>query len=202
MSRALPPEEKARRKQARDAARFDQLRARLATERIVTESGCWEWTGSRDSNGYGVVRLLGRKGLVHRLSAHFSHGLDLNDTDTIVRHHCDNPPCFNPDHIAPGTYRDNWMDAIERGRSSLAVPRDRCPKGHTREPSNVKIRKSSGFRQCRICAREWQQANQAKYRKPYVPEPVTCECGSTIMRGNLSKHLKKSPKHRDLQAAA
>jgi hypothetical protein len=31
-------------------------------------------------------------------------------------HHCDNPPCVNPDHLFPGTDMDNYQDSIKKGR--------------------------------------------------------------------------------------
>lgn len=35
----------------------------------------------------------------------------------IIRHTCDNRLCVNPDHLITGTFKDNAMDAVERGRT-------------------------------------------------------------------------------------
>jgi hypothetical protein len=34
----------------------------------------------------------------------------------FVLHHCDNPPCINPDHLYIGTKKDNTQDMTARGR--------------------------------------------------------------------------------------
>lgn len=38
----------------------------------------------------------------------------------VVRHRCDNPPCFNVEHLETGTYSDNLADMFERGRDRFA----------------------------------------------------------------------------------
>ena len=34
----------------------------------------------------------------------------------VIRHTCDVPHCFNPEHLIEGTQADNLQDAIDRGR--------------------------------------------------------------------------------------
>lgn len=83
----------------------------------VTETGCWEYDGSRFVRGYALVhsRIRGTK-LGHRVVWEHLNGPITNDL--IVRHTCDNPPCVNPVHLLLGTQQDNSNDKVERGRQT------------------------------------------------------------------------------------
>lgn len=82
-------------------------------KKVVKTDGCWEWTGAK-SVGYGRVRLDGRTQWAHRISYVIAHG-PIPD-GLILLHSCDNPSCVNPDHLRPGTNRDNSQDALQKGR--------------------------------------------------------------------------------------
>lgn len=56
-----------------------------------------------------------KKRLVHRIAAAIWLGFDL-ESDLQVNHHCDNPPCFNPEHLFIGTQKDNLRDMDAKGR--------------------------------------------------------------------------------------
>jgi len=80
----------------------------------VDKSGdCWEWTGCRHPEGYGRFNPYGEIINSHR----FIFELEGSDIPSgmIVCHHCDNPPCVNPDHLYLGTHMDNTRDKINRG---------------------------------------------------------------------------------------
>lgn len=77
-------------------------------------SGCWDWTGRvyRDTE-YGLF-AGGKERLAHRASWVRANGpIPLGK---IILHSCDNPSCVNPAHLSIGTYHDNTMDAIRKGR--------------------------------------------------------------------------------------
>jgi hypothetical protein len=81
----------------------------------VTDSGCWEWKGSRNRKGYGQLAAnVGRPITASRAAyeewvgpAGMLH----------VLHRCDNPPCVNPDHMFLGTIGNNADDMVSKKRS-------------------------------------------------------------------------------------
>lgn len=99
------------------------LPAHIAS-RIDTRSsphGCWLWTGARDAHGYGRVRVGERVDLVHRVVFRAFRGPI--DAGLVLLHACDNPPCCNPEHLTPGTPRQNAEDRSRKGRSPRQRPK-------------------------------------------------------------------------------
>jgi hypothetical protein len=84
---------------------------------INTETGCWEWLGAKTVKGYGFIKIGGHNFRVHRVMAMLVGDLeDIGDKESIVRHTCDNPSCFNPEHLLVGTTEDNFQDCFDRNR--------------------------------------------------------------------------------------
>lgn len=111
-------------------------------------SDCWEWSGSRRSDGYGQVYIGGKHRATHRLSFYLSNLF----WPPVVRHRCDNPRCCNPHHLEAGTQSENMQDVVARGRHYYAN-RTHCPYGHEYTPDNTYLRPSGG-RECRTCRKE------------------------------------------------
>mgnify|MGYP001608699181 CR=1 FL=1 len=80
-------------------------------------SGCWLWTGRRDSFGYGVVPLgtRGRRQLAHRAAWELFRGVIQGGLQ--VCHRCDIPSCVNPNHLFLGTQGDNVRDCHAKNRN-------------------------------------------------------------------------------------
>ena len=78
---------------------------------------CWIWVGSRDEGGYGKFYLNGSAVLAHRFAFISKHG----ETEKLILHTCDNPPCVNGLHAYSGSTADNGRDMTERKR---------CPDRH------------------------------------------------------------------------
>jgi hypothetical protein len=96
----------------------ERFKSRLGPKDPVT--GCIEWTGAKNPNGYGLIgRGRRTEGLVkaHRLAYELKHGPIPEGMGVL--HECDNPPCCNPDHLFLGTQTDNNADMDAKGRRSL-----------------------------------------------------------------------------------
>lgn len=85
-------------------------------EKVEKGSNCWEWTASKDNDGYGQIGYQnGEMIRAHRYSwiLHFGEIPD----GLFVCHHCDNPSCVRPDHLFLGTALANNRDKIRKGRA-------------------------------------------------------------------------------------
>jgi hypothetical protein len=79
-------------------------------------NGCFECISHAfDLDGYP---LLKRKGTMQRISRYiYTECFGEIPKGQIIRHTCDNPKCINPEHLIPGTTKENSQDMISRGRS-------------------------------------------------------------------------------------
>ena len=74
------------------------------------------------ASGYGVIGSGTSNGCrskniyAHRLAWERVNGLIPKGLDTL--HKCDNRRCINPDHLFPGTKKDNADDAVSKGRNT------------------------------------------------------------------------------------
>ncbi len=80
---------------------------------------CWEWTGSRNKDGYGTFRVYDACCLAHRVAYAIIRGRDLSDLDHIA-HSCDNPNCVNPDHLFETDHQGNMTDSHIKGRYKVS----------------------------------------------------------------------------------
>lgn len=83
--------------------------------KVQKSDGCWLWTGSTSSRGYGNFVVGGNINcLAHRLSWAIANQQEA-PMDKVMRHKCDTPLCVNPAHLELGTQKENIADAKRRG---------------------------------------------------------------------------------------
>lgn len=80
------------------------------------QSGCWEWVGGKNQDGYGKFWVVSRSHGAHRVSWVIHNGQIPKGIQVL--HKCDNPPCVNPSHLFSGSNLDNVSDRVAKGRSN------------------------------------------------------------------------------------
>jgi hypothetical protein len=131
---------------------LDSLRAHLLANRSIKTTGCWEWTLSLSKSGYGKIKWRMYGDLrVHRVAAFLWLGFNLKDK-RLICHKCDNPRCFNPEHLFIGTGSDNQKDSVRKRRHYLAR-KTVCKHGHPFSKENTYVTKNR-MRHCRTCHRQ------------------------------------------------
>jgi DNA-binding XRE family transcriptional regulator len=112
--------------------------------RINKETGCWEWTGFKDKDGYGQFSITknGRQIRIksHRAAIEMATGI-LIPEGMCVCHKCDNPKCINVlICLFLGTHQDNMKDRDNKGRGNQVSGENHCRAKLTWDQIN-KIRK-------------------------------------------------------------
>ena len=112
------------------------------------ETGCIEWMGWVDKNGYARFRFRGARYQAHRWAYEVMNGPILHGLE--IDHLCRNRRCQNPDHMEPVTGRENTL----RGQSPSAknARLGQCLRGHDLGGPDIQI-DSYGRRVCRACRR-------------------------------------------------
>lgn len=107
----------------------------------VDKSGqCWLWVGARTSAGYGHFYIGKLAIYAHRFSWQIINGEI--PKGLLICHHCDNPPCVNPNHLFLGTLSDNARDSAAKGRSHFQKHPEQLPRGNShwmkKHPERIK----------------------------------------------------------------
>lgn len=139
---------------------------------------CWPWTASVDVNGYGQINDgNGRIRKAHQISLEIKLGRPLTSGEWGL-HHCDNPPCCNPDHLYAGTAADNMRDMLTRGRGRLkGAPGQRN--------ANAKLTDAL-VREIRAKAANGPRGTQAQLARAYGVSPAII---AKIVRGEMWQHV-------------
>lgn len=118
--------------------------------KVEKTDGCWLWTASTFTDGYGKFKFDGKNRRAHRMSWIMENG-EIPD-GMVVLHSCDTPLCVNPAHLSLGTPKDNTQDMIKKNRQHNQI-KTHCPRGHEYDIAN-----KNGSRACRNCRNEaWRK---------------------------------------------
>lgn len=136
----------------------------------ITDTGCWEYQGARNRDGYGTVGsgIRSRSMLAHRKAYKLKFGEI--PKGLCVCHKCDNPPCINPDHLFLGSMKDNMQDMVRKGRSANGgvnqnTNKTHCKSGHLLDGDNLYLhidKDSKPHRRCKVCIRKAKLKHRAK----------------------------------------
>lgn len=131
----------------RDLARF--------SAKVDKTGECWEWTGAKSSDGYGLFSLDGLMVRAHRVALAIAGRAA--PPDGLVDHMCRNRLCVKSDHLR---VVDNRTNLLENSASAahLNAVKTHCPLGHEFAGENLIFHQ--GSRRCRIC----KNASMREYR--------------------------------------
>lgn len=119
---------------------------------VAKTDGCWNWIGSIDEHGYGLLRVKNGHLSAHRVSYFIHKGPILKPLtiDHLCRNHC----CVNPDHLEAVTLVENIKRGL--GAGVINARKTHCPKGHPYSKENTYIwryslQKELTRRVCKVC---------------------------------------------------
>ena len=141
----------------------------------LDSQSCWNWTGAKVKDGYGVVarKIKGKKYniFVHRLSYysqfgeipngmvidHTCHTAEIDSCKDVCQHRS----CVNPSHLRVVSIKENVK--TQRTHSSYwnSETFGQCRNGHKWEEGSFKVYKS-GKRSCNTCRKEYNKSKAGK----------------------------------------
>ncbi len=151
----------------------------LAKVRVDEDTGCWVWTASLNSYGYGQFAINLRPYRAHRLA--YEHWVGPIPDEPELDHLCRNRACCNPEHLEAVTHQVNFLRG--ENRIAVVVRTNHCIRGHEMTPENTVINnKTTGGRACRICRNEQQQIRRQNSKDKTGSEYRTREALYQITR--------------------
>lgn len=146
----------------------DKRRKFISNVKVVF-GACWEWQGTKRTNGYGSFYAKNKQTQAHRVM--YAWVVAPIPQDYVVHHICDNKGCVNPDHLAPMSH--SIHTSIHHGPLHNAN-KTHCKKGHPFSDENtiITLWENGTFRgrKCRVCTNARQRKRRACTEEEPVPE--------------------------------
>src|SRR3990167_3423457 len=136
---------------------------------INKTTGCWDWIGMTQIDGYGRFTYLGKSELAHRIAYAWLIGKiprGRGKNILVIDHLCDNRGCVNPLHLKLVT------DSINFYRSSAGAAINRrkthCIHGHVLPEPKIISTTGKKMRICKVCKKVYDARRYASGIKRQV----------------------------------
>lgn len=169
---------------------------------VTREGDCIVWNGKRrgGSHQYGILPSIAIAQLVVDRASRAAVMLDTGSAipeGMNVLHHCDNPPCINPEHLYLGTQKDNARDMTIRNRAGGRYEKDLTRLVHARQCMHCgkhfttfvnDKRKTCGEKSCKS-KHSWI-TKPKRATKPAETYEQTCPICGTVRERRTSSRAK------------
>lgn len=146
---------------------------RLVRSTVAGPGGCVIWTGLRDRDNYGHIKVKGKTLRVHRVSyalmvdeipqgMQLDHRCHTEDPQCPGGRACLHRRCLNPHHLDLVTSRQNTLRSAH-AISAIHATKTHCPQGHPYDAANTYVC-PQGKRSCRTCTRDRGRAYRERIR--------------------------------------
>lgn len=131
------------------------------------DSGCLNWIGTRNHQGYGIFSEFGKTYFAHRWIIQRVYPIP---PGMQIDHLCRNHSCVRPTHLEIVTQAENVRRGVAARRvSEKWASRTHCPNNHPLAGDNLYIyvhpKRGTVSRRCRQCVTDRIAANIERHRE-------------------------------------